>query len=198
MRILGLVLGAMLALSGGITVAHAGAADGEMFGYQLGARYESDTFVEIFMGNFWVEAKDPVLPEGFTSLRLLVTPVTGTIRGMKAQREGAVRDLDAFADKMNVALIAQFGASEITPPRLPDGQRLGPVWGKDINGHWLALDELKAVNPPVLNLDFRYSVDNPKSRKLDAQNEKEAETYVERERANIREKEKNGLLRGIE
>lgn len=91
------------------------ATEGEMFGFKVGSVLKSYDASELeieWFGFPYVTKTSEQMAEEFSHLQIIVTPVSGTIMGLRAVAEFETEEpARAFAERLNQALTAQFGPS---------------------------------------------------------------------------------------
>ncbi len=91
------------------------ASDGWIFGFKIGnayPQYSAEDLVQEVIGLPYIVTYSDSMAKEFSSLQLIVTPISGTIIGMRGianfEAEGDAR---SFANRLSYALEARFGKS---------------------------------------------------------------------------------------
>lgn len=203
---------------------NAQAVEGEMFGLQIGDRleaYDASNLVLEWFSFPYVEIESEQMADEFSRLQVLVTPVSGTILGFRAVANFDTEEpARAFAERLQKALTARFGASIFCFVREGPGFAEHPCWEADGAEPRLApfgKFDLYMASPGEYELSlhlygskmtgsgayevqlaFGIDVDAPVHRTLMETSSREANEFDAANEAAFLQRERSGVLRGIE
>lgn len=198
--------------------ASAQAPSGEMFGYRIGDLVENFDRTAVWfelIGLPWVERKPHEAANEFGRLQLLVTPFTGTILGMRAIADfNELAAADEFAQRLDAALSAKFGpdiffhfgASDLSDCPDDEVRYVCTILPPDIDLYRARISNYEIQlsrygdppDDPTVYLSFVLNEQKPENKHYFDQLNNEYSQYEDWYNTIILNREKDGVLRGIE
>lgn len=200
------------------------ATEGEMFGFKVGSVLKSYDASELeieWFGFPYVTKTSEQMAEEFSHLQIIVTPVSGTIMGLRAVADFEVEEpARAFAERLRQALTVQFGPSILCFVEPGAGFENHPCYTiegasprfsdfRDINLYQASLSDydlrLNFYGPSVtgsgefeVQLAFATAEDTPMYKSVMELFGREAKEFDAAAQDALLERDRGGVLRGIE